>query len=485
MQRDSGATVFERYRIERENGCSDSGIVYDAVEVRTGKSVALEIATDVGDDDARQRLARDAMLAQRLEDEHVLRVLEAGILSDGSPYVVREPALATLASEIEARGALEPQQAVAWTLEVCEALAEAHALGMAHGDVRPETVCLARNEDGQPVAKLAWTTKAKAERAAQEDVARDIEGVGWLLRYLLTGSTDAEADNARTLPNELSYAVARATTNDVDARFKNIGELASTIARWAPPEHEAARNISFILSRAGMMSAPPAAPISTRSPAVNPLPPPTKPVMSQLVDHDDDRWFSARERTSLPSIPPPRKKGSTFAIVSLILLALVIGGTIFLTKTNKLPQWSGSAPVLEKDPQIPEPVGRTELTGAEVGDTTNMTPPPVLTAEPPKPPPRPMFEMSEPEPAQSITPPPQKDFKPEKAPKKFDDTMKGFDKSEPLGPTNEKLPAPAQPTAPAETEEPSSTPAPTTPTSPFIEEPPNKEATPSEPPTIY
>src|SRR5688500_16017408 len=149
----SGATVFERYRIERESGCNDSGIVYDAVDIRTGKSVALEIATSVEDDDARSRLARDAMLAQRLEDEHVLRVLEAGILSDGSPYVVREPALSTLAGEVQARGATDPSPAAAWTLEICEALAEAHALGLAHGDGRAATVGVARDESGPPVAQ--------------------------------------------------------------------------------------------------------------------------------------------------------------------------------------------------------------------------------------------------------------------------------------------------------------------------------------------
>src|SRR5687767_4861501 len=133
-----GATVLERYRIERDAGRTDAGVVFDAVEIATWRGVALEVATRLEDETARTELVRDAMIGERLEGEHVLHIIDAGMLSDGVPYLVREPWIGRLADEVVVRGPLPVEEAVGWTLEILEALAEAHAIGMAHGDVRPE-----------------------------------------------------------------------------------------------------------------------------------------------------------------------------------------------------------------------------------------------------------------------------------------------------------------------------------------------------------
>src|SRR4029453_16738793 len=105
-------------------------------------------------DDARLAFERDAMISQRLDGEHVLRVIDVGALIDGTPYVIREPALGSLANDVSPRGPLPTGEAVAWTLEVCEALAEAHSRGISHGDIRAETVFLARDDAGNPIAKV-------------------------------------------------------------------------------------------------------------------------------------------------------------------------------------------------------------------------------------------------------------------------------------------------------------------------------------------
>ena len=163
-----GDTLADRYRLEREGVRTEAGVVFDAVDLELNRRVAVEIASSIEEPSARQKWARDAALAQRLEGAHVLRVLDVGNVN-GVPYAVREAGLCTMAAEIEVKHVHRIPLAVAWTLEACEAISEAHALGMAHGDLRLDNIYLVREPTEQSV-KVAWTSAAKAERAARSSI---------------------------------------------------------------------------------------------------------------------------------------------------------------------------------------------------------------------------------------------------------------------------------------------------------------------------
>jgi hypothetical protein len=364
-------TIAQRYHLEREGVRTEAGVVFDAVDLNLNRRVAVEIASSIDEPDARRRWARDAVLAQRLEGAHVLRVLDVGNV-DGVPYAVREAALCTMAAEVEVKAALPIPLAVAWTLEACEAIAEAHALGMAHGDLRLDNIYLVRGP-AEPSVKVAWTSAAKAERAAKEDVARDLAGLGALLRVLATGRFgDDEADGAPTLPTDLAHAVARALSIDPRERFQNVAELARTLAPFAPPGHPSARNVAFLMSRAGILSGaiPGSAPSSRRAIVTAPAPaalpsragaPRAADAPSSMTDRLSftDEWFGRGTRTSLAGTLAPvpvRRARPAFALVSAALIALVLGGSWFLWQNGKLPHWSGAAP--------PDAVGNTEVTSA-------------------------------------------------------------------------------------------------------------------------
>jgi hypothetical protein len=360
---EAGDTLAKRYRLDREAGRTEAGMVFDAVDLTLNRRVAVEVASSIDDPKARRKWARDAMLAQRLEGEHVLRVLDVGNVAGDVPYAVREAALCTMAAEIEVKGALPIPVAAAWTLEACEAVAEAHALGMAHGDLRLDNIYLVRGTN-EPSVKVAWTSAAKAERAAKEDVARDLAGLGAMLRILSTGrSGDDEVDGAPTLPSDLAHAVSRALSIDPRERIQNVAELARILAPFAPPGHPSARNVAFLMSRAGIVGGtiPGSPPISVRKRAVAPIP----EASSAPIDFTDE-WFGRGPRIPLVETlaPVPRHRARpAFAIVSVTLIVLVLGGSWLLWESGKLPRWTGAAP--------PEAVGKTEVTGA-----------PATTAEP-------------------------------------------------------------------------------------------------------
>jgi serine/threonine protein kinase len=373
---EGGDTLNERYRLDREVGRTEAGVVFDAVDLTSKRRVAVEIASSLEEPKARRKWARDAMLAQRLEGEHVLRVLDVGNLAGGVPFAVREAALCTLAAEVEATGALHIAKAVGWTLEACEAIAEAHALGMAHGDLRLDNIYLVRGTP-EPQVKVAWTSAAKAERAAREDVSRDIAGLAVMLRILATGHVTAE-DGATTLPSDLAHAVARALAQENEGTFHNVSDLARALAPFAPPGHTSARNVAFLLSRAGVVTGPiptkEAAPRSSRRGGAT-IVTTAREDAAPATDRASftDEWFGRASRTSLVGqvAPRPNHRGLAFALVSVALIALVLGGTWLLWHDGKLPRWTGAAP--------PESVGNTEVTSAPAPAPENAT----TTAAPP------------------------------------------------------------------------------------------------------
>src|SRR5690606_7187081 len=71
------------------------------------------------------------------------------------PYMVMELLVGSdLASIVEARGWLPVSEAVDYVLQACEALAEAHGIGIVHRDVKPSNLFLTNRADGTPCIKV-------------------------------------------------------------------------------------------------------------------------------------------------------------------------------------------------------------------------------------------------------------------------------------------------------------------------------------------
>ena len=105
--------------------------------------------------EATGRFLREAKAVVRLRDEHVAKVFDVGTLESGEPYIVMEYLdgcdLAALAKQ---RGQLPVSEAVEYVLQACEALAEAHALGIVHRDVKLANLFVTRGHAGSPLVKV-------------------------------------------------------------------------------------------------------------------------------------------------------------------------------------------------------------------------------------------------------------------------------------------------------------------------------------------
>lgn len=324
-----GMVLLGRYRVDAERARTRIGVVHEAFDLSAKRRVSVEVGTALEPGPAQGRFVREAMVAQRLEGERILRVLDTGRLHDGTPFVVREAAVTTLGRELEARGTIPVTESVGFVLDAAEAIAEGHALGLSHGRIDLDTVMLARDEvDGDLRAKVAWTSsvepssqRGQTSRDDERAFARDIRDLGRTLSALTSRGGD---DAAATLPAGLASVVARAIAPG-SARFAHIGDLAAALAPFAPQGHASARNIAFLLARAGHPE-----PKLARKPVAR---------GAQTVKPADrvgrDGWVTSAK---LRPVAAPRARAAVhrLGVVVVVLLLVVLGVAIamFIASTG-------------------------------------------------------------------------------------------------------------------------------------------------------
>src|SRR6188768_2820966 len=133
MELREGHVLAGKYRIERVLGRGGMGLVVAATHLQLGERVALKflLPEALHNSEAVARFEREARAAVRIKSEHVARVSDVGTLDDGAPYMVMEYLEGIdLSVWLEQRGALPIEQAVEFVLQACEAIAEAHTLGI-------------------------------------------------------------------------------------------------------------------------------------------------------------------------------------------------------------------------------------------------------------------------------------------------------------------------------------------------------------------
>ena len=150
----AGQLVADKYRVDHVIGAGGMGVVLAATHLDLGQPVAIKVLRDANEE-AIARFQREARLIVRLKSEHVARVFDVGALEDDTPYYVMERLEGEdLSKVLSKRKTLPVEQAVDYVLEACEAIAEAHTLGVVHRDLKPANLFVARGPGGKGSVKV-------------------------------------------------------------------------------------------------------------------------------------------------------------------------------------------------------------------------------------------------------------------------------------------------------------------------------------------
>ena len=136
-----GKTV-SHYKITRELGAGGMGVVYEAVDTKLDRTVALKFLPpeSTRDPDAKARFVHEAKAASAIDHPNVCNIYEIDETDDGQLFLAMACYEGETLKDRIARGPLPLDEALDITRQVAEGLAEAHARDIVHRDIKPANI---------------------------------------------------------------------------------------------------------------------------------------------------------------------------------------------------------------------------------------------------------------------------------------------------------------------------------------------------------
>lgn len=267
-----------KYRLKKIIGRGGMGEVWEAYHSGLHCNVALKILRPDQDTNPEvvQRFEQEVAAMCRLTHPNTVRVFDYGITEDGIWYYAMELLEGqTLLALVTESGRLGVDRALHIVHQVSRALAEAHANGIVHRDVKPENVFITQ-AGGEPdfvkvldfgIAKLSREAAStsitrtgaifgtptymspEAAKGMPMDARSDVYGLGAVLYYLLAGHPPFQSVSATELlmahvakpptpltelpdvrvPRAVDELVLRCLAKDPADRFPDAAHVAQAI----------------------------------------------------------------------------------------------------------------------------------------------------------------------------------------------------------------------------------------------------------------
>jgi serine/threonine protein kinase len=246
-----------QYTLEEKIGEGGMGVVYRARHALMRRDTAVKLLLpDLADAASIERFEREVCLTCQLTHPNTIQVYDYGHTPEGIFYYAMEYLRGLNLHQLVSRFGPQPEGRVIHILtQVCESLAEAHALGLVHRDIKPANVFLCdrggipdcvkvldfglvreynrQNQDkltltgeGGFVGTPSFMSPEAIKNSSRNDPRSDIYSVGALGYYLLTGKYVFEADSVLAIYEKqlttLPVQPSQRTTNLISAEMEKI-----------------------------------------------------------------------------------------------------------------------------------------------------------------------------------------------------------------------------------------------------------------------
>jgi serine/threonine protein kinase len=254
------APLFDgRYEILRMLGEGGTARVFKALDVRSGKHVAVKVIEGPQAKTAiwAQRLLREVELLQSIRHPNVVEVLGGGRREDGTPYLVMEylegETLGQLMRRVSRVGV---EAALVIGAEIAAGLTASHALGVIHRDIKPDNIFLvedmgqvrrakvfdfgfARLQGGEGLTAKGFIVGTPEYMAPEQTLhdptgqRTDIYGLGVVMYRMITGVLPFEGDPPTLLAQHL-FATPRPPSAHDASVPRDVDAVVMTALRKLP-----------------------------------------------------------------------------------------------------------------------------------------------------------------------------------------------------------------------------------------------------------
>jgi serine/threonine protein kinase/tetratricopeptide (TPR) repeat protein len=161
-----------KYKIIEKLGEGGMGVVYKAEDLALLRTVAIKTISKKGERSigAETRFLREARAASSINHPNIVTVYEIGE-TDQYAYIVMEYVEGQSLRQLISRRVLSGAAILDVSLQICDALAEAHGQGVIHRDIKPENIV--RTERGR-VKLLDFGLAKTIERSLPEESGKTV-----------------------------------------------------------------------------------------------------------------------------------------------------------------------------------------------------------------------------------------------------------------------------------------------------------------------
>ncbi|MEZ4458587.1 MAG: serine/threonine-protein kinase [bacterium] len=151
-----GRLLDGRYRLDRVLSAGGMGLVYLATQMTVQRQVAIKIIkpTLARNNDLVQRFMHEIEISGRLSHPNIVALIDTGRDLNGLNFIVMEFVQGETFRDALMHSRLSLLEILHVFVQVCDALIEAHELGIIHRDLKFENIMICRNRDNRIHTKV-------------------------------------------------------------------------------------------------------------------------------------------------------------------------------------------------------------------------------------------------------------------------------------------------------------------------------------------
>ncbi len=220
----TAGTIAGKYKIREQLGKGGMGEVYEALDTRLKRTVAIKLLPPELTDDlnARERFVHEACTVSALDHPNICTIYEIDETKDGQMFIVMALYLGSTLKEKIKQGPLPSDEAIDILIQVAQGLAKAHSKGIIHMDIKPANLMLgddlvvkivdfglAKLEGLERLTRTSEIMGTLAYMSPEQSIGEgvdhrtDIWSLGTVFYELLTGQLPFPGDNEISMMNSI------------------------------------------------------------------------------------------------------------------------------------------------------------------------------------------------------------------------------------------------------------------------------------------